>query len=97
MPTKLRASPRGRRSRRRAASACLRRLSEVVAVLAFPASFALVVGWPSGEPAAAVVVVLGLVLALLQYGRGYRRASGFVLGSAVVGLLTGHFVSQLVA
>ena len=74
----------------------MRRLSDVVAVLAFPASFALVMGWPGGESAAAVIVLLGLVLALLQYGRGYRRATGFVLGSAVLGLLTGHFVSQLV-
>ena len=71
-------------------------MSDTVAFLAFPTAFALAMGWPGGEVAAGVVVVGGLVLALLQYGRGYRRASVLVVASAVLGLLAGHVVSGLV-
>lgn len=37
-----------------------------------------------------LLFVGGLVLALLQYGRGYRRATWLLITATLAGLMAGH-------
>ena len=78
--------PRGRRRR----TNLLRRVSDGIAVGAAIAAFAAVSGHPIAEATMGILFVGGLILALLQYGRGYRRATWFLIAATLAGMMAGH-------
>lgn len=80
-----------RRRRLRRDRLRLRTLSNATAIIAFPAAFAGASGHPVAQTAFGAVLLTGIVLAFLQYGRGYNRAMLVHLGCTAVGFGAGNF------
>ena len=74
----------------------LRRASDVASIAGLVSAFAAASGHPAAEYAMLAVGAAGVLLALLQYGRGYRRAMWLFLGCCALGFLGGRTVWPLV-
>lgn len=68
----------------------LRRVSDAIAVAAGVAGFTMGSGHPIAAAATGSLVLRGAILALLQYGRGYRRASLILVAATLAGVMAGH-------
>ena len=70
----------------------LRRTSDAIALATGIAALAWHSGHPLAQPVAGTLLLVGLILALLQYGRGYRRATGLLIGAALAGVMASHLL-----
>ena len=68
----------------------LRRLSDAIAIAAGVAAFTIRSGHPGAMATTGTLVFAGAILALLHYGRGYRRASLFLVAATLAGAMAGN-------
>ena len=68
----------------------LRRVSDGIAIGAAIAASTAGSGHPIAEATMGILFVGGLILALLQYGRGYRRATWLLIAATLAGVMAGH-------
>ena len=65
-------------------------MSDGIAIGAAIAAIATGSGHPIAEATMGILFVGGLILALLQYGRGYRRATWLLIAATLAGVMAGH-------
>ena len=64
-------------------------MSDGTAIGAAVAAFTMGSGHPIAEATTGMLVLIGASLALLLYGRGYRRAMALLVAATLAGLMAG--------
>ena len=70
----------------------LRRTSDAIAIATGIAALTWHSGHPLAQPVAGSLLLVGMVLALLQYGRGYRRATWALIAACLAGVTASHML-----